>query len=89
MPTPGNPLRKKKRPNTDKSICRKCQIQYGSKMDNDYGSIWINFNAKNCYVWVHLDCKYEDAETCTKIVKFYCNKHNPQNSKISCNSVVK
>ena len=43
--TPGTPSRKKKK-TADSNNCGKCQICYGSKMDDKYGSIWINCSAK-------------------------------------------
>ena len=44
--TPGTPSRKKKKI-ADGNNSAKCQIRYGSKMDDKYGSIWINCSAKN------------------------------------------
>ena len=81
--TPGTPSRKKKkRNNTDSNYCGICNIQYGSRMDNDYGSLWINCSAKSCKYWVHLfciglSCKDENEEVFAKITKYYCKRHNP------------
>ena len=60
----------------------KCSIQYGSKIDNDNGSVWINGNAKNCKYWAHLyytglSCRDEDKEMFAKITKYYCKRHKP------------
>ena len=35
------PLKEKKRHTTDSNYCEKCNIQCGSKMDNDYGLVWF------------------------------------------------
>ena len=62
------------------NTCRKCQVRYGTKMDNQYGSMWINCDRKGCSYWAHLKClgfvcMDEDEEKLNKIVKFYCNNH--------------
>ena len=80
---PGTPPRKKKKRNTTNSnYCGICNIQYGSRMDNDYGLLWINCSAKSCKYWVHLfciglSCKDENEEVFAKITKYYCKRHNP------------
>ena len=76
------PPQGKKRHTTDSNYCGKCNIQCGSKMDNDYGLVWINFSAKSCKYWVHLfciglSCKDEDEEIFAKITKYYIKKYNP------------
>ena len=52
----------------------KC-IQYGSKMDSDNGSVWINGNAENCK-YTGLSYKHEDKEMFAKITQYYCKCHN-------------
>ena len=36
------------------NVCRICSISYGSRMDDEYGSIWINCSARSCRYWAHL-----------------------------------
>ena len=38
------------------NICRKCRITYGTKMDDEYNSLWINCGIKKCHYWAHLKC---------------------------------
>ena len=81
MSTPGIPSRRKKK-TADSNNCAKCQICYGSKIDDKYGSIWINCSAKNCPYWVHLycigiSCDDEDLEEFGKLVKYFCKLNNP------------
>ena len=52
---PGTLSREKKKGNTtDSNYCKKCSVQYGSKIGSDNSLVWINSNAKNCKYWVHL-----------------------------------
>ena len=81
MSTPGIPSRRKKK-TADSNNCTKCQIRYGSKIDDKYGLIWINCSAKNCQYWVHLycigiSCDDEDQEEFGKLVKYFCKLNNP------------
>ena len=41
------PSKKRKQPD-DANICRICSISYGSRMDDEYGSIWIKCSARSC-----------------------------------------
>ena len=79
--TPSTPSRKKKKA-ADRNNSAKSQIHYGSKMDDIYGSIWINSSVKNCQYWVHLYCigissNDEDQEESGKLVKYFCKIHYP------------
>ena len=52
-----------------------CNITYGSKMDEEYGSMWIICSARSCNYWVHLfclgfTCKDEDKQNFQKIVDY-------------------
>ena len=77
------PLRKRKKQSTpqDRNTCTKCKIVYGSRMDDEYDSPWINCNHRGCDYWVHMYCvglvvKESDMLT-FEVVKFYCPQHNP------------
>ena len=86
-PTPTK-LRKKSTPNMENK-CRKYNVAYQTKMDDDYGSDWINCTCRNCIYWAHLYClgfevKDEDMDAFTndmdaftKVTKYYCPTHNP------------
>ena len=75
------PSKKRKQPN-DANVCRICSISYGSRMDDEYGSIWIKCSARSCCYWAHLfclgfSCKDEDQSKLDKLVNYYCKVHNP------------
>ena len=63
------------------NLCKICNITYGSKMDDKYGSMWINCSTRSCNYWVHLfclrfTCKDEDKQNFEKIVDYHCKPHN-------------
>ena len=75
--------RKKRSTVADRNKCRKCQLQYGSKMDNDFNSIWINCDQITCDYWVHLACLgfmvgQDEEESFTVMAKFVCPAHIPK-----------
>ena len=36
--------------------CRVCQIEYGSKEDDDLGFDWVRCGVNHCKYWVHAGC---------------------------------
>ena len=67
----------------DRNKCRKCQIAYESKMDNDLNSLWINCEQRNCKYWVHLAClgivvDEEKEDIFTENFQYFCINHNPK-----------
>ena len=73
--------KKRKQPD-DANVCRICSISYGSRMDDEYGSIWINCISRSCRYWAHLyclgfSCKDEDQNKLENLVNYYCKVHNP------------
>ena len=48
--TPQTPTRKRRKTSTPnmENTCRKCNVSYRTKMDDDYGSDWINCARRNC-----------------------------------------
>ena len=82
--TPQTPTKRRKKSSTPnmENKCRKCNVAYQTKMDDDYGSDWINCARRNCIYWAHLYClgfevKDEDMDTFTRVTKYYCPTHNP------------
>ena len=74
------PSKKRKQP--DNAVCKICSICYGSRMDDEYGSISINCSARSCRYWAHLfclgfSCKDQDQSKLDKLVNYYCKVHNP------------
>lgn len=72
----------------ESNICKMCNISYGTKLDNDYNSVWINCSLKNCHYWVHLKCIGIELESdiedkFLRKMKFSCPLHqsNPPKPK--------
>ena len=38
----------------ERNTCEKCKIIYGSRMDDEFDSVWINCNRRGCDYWVHM-----------------------------------
>ena len=77
--------KRKRAPNNtpDRDKCRKCQVQHGSRTDNDFNSIWINCSHRRCDYWVHCSClglvvKEENEENFAPLFHYYCPVHNPK-----------
>ena len=73
---------RRKKNSVDRNTCKKCQIPYAGRMDNEYNSLWINCEQRNCDYWVHIAClglvvTEEKEQEFSENVKFFCQTHNP------------